>query len=316
MFLEKPFFGIGIGAFQREYNLYQSLYFKSGGYSLNEFLLADNTFFAFNDYWQFIVETGLLGATILFLAVFILLRIIQRRIKNNDQDPLLLFFICTVIIFFTAALFTHIFENMFFRSITISSLIVIGFYDKIKKLKTFKRAGLMGALIITVGSINYTSYLMNIHKYAEFEQAKLLANIGYLKEAKEIMIKLYPSLSNDVTYLREYNDILIGNGFLNQKVNLLKKVLTKYSDYQTFLKLGTVYQELGMYNNAEDMFIMAVNMVPNRFESKQMLFNFYFEQRRYKDATYWQNIILNMPVKIPSERVNLIKQAIKSKQIN
>ena len=83
MFLEHPITGIGWGNFQREYNLYQAAFFKSGNYTQKEFLLADNTFYAFNDYWQLIVETGLVGG--LCLITFIIFLTIKTYIHLKTE---------------------------------------------------------------------------------------------------------------------------------------------------------------------------------------------------------------------------------------
>lgn len=69
MFKQNFFEGIGIGNFQVLYGHYQAAYFGAGQYSIKELLLADNTYYAFNDYFQLIIEIGIDGLIILILIV-------------------------------------------------------------------------------------------------------------------------------------------------------------------------------------------------------------------------------------------------------
>ncbi len=58
--------GIGYGKFKVRYNELQANYFSKKSINNNEALLADNTYYMFNDPLQFIIETGLVG--LLFYA--------------------------------------------------------------------------------------------------------------------------------------------------------------------------------------------------------------------------------------------------------
>jgi O-antigen ligase len=62
----------GVGNFQANYLEYQADYFCNGAFTEKEMLLADNTYFALNDYWQLIVEYGLSAILILAGVLFII----------------------------------------------------------------------------------------------------------------------------------------------------------------------------------------------------------------------------------------------------
>src|SRR5438105_10003409 len=51
--------GIGWGKFGIVYNQYQAAYFEAGHYTIKELLLADNIRYAYNDYLQLVIETGM-----------------------------------------------------------------------------------------------------------------------------------------------------------------------------------------------------------------------------------------------------------------
>ncbi len=64
--------GIGFQKFRVEFNEQQAAYFSNRSLDDNISLLADNTFYAFNDILQWIIETGIVGFLIFVLFLFIL----------------------------------------------------------------------------------------------------------------------------------------------------------------------------------------------------------------------------------------------------
>jgi len=105
--------GIGLGNFKVVYKDYQIDYFKNHPYSIKDLLVADNTQFAFNDYFQFIIETGWVGLTSFVLLSAILYSMVSQRNENVNRKmgkmELLASFVLTTIL--VAAAFTHVFES-------------------------------------------------------------------------------------------------------------------------------------------------------------------------------------------------------------
>ncbi len=310
MFLEHPITGIAWGNFQREYNLYQAAFFKSGNYTQKEFLLADNTFYAFNDYWQLIVETGLVGG--LCLITFIIFLTIKTYIHLKTQNSFLIFLISILIVICVAAFFTHVFENKPFQIAIIVVVIYIIFYKNIELLKPLVLTCLLLTITAFVSLVIYFKVIYNFKNYQKLEQAELLAATGYLTESRKLFDELHPVFYNDIGFLKGYSEVLFGHEIQSKRMAVFQEIINKYTDNLTFLKIGLSYEELGMSKQAETTFLKAVYMVPNRFVPKQALYNFYVKNKQNDKATYWRKVILTMPVKIPSERIEAIKQTVKT----
>ena len=77
--------GIGFQKFRVEFNEQQAAYFSNRSLDDNISLLADNTFYAFNDTLQWIIETGIVGFLIFVLFFAFLLRrvILLKKIDSN-----------------------------------------------------------------------------------------------------------------------------------------------------------------------------------------------------------------------------------------
>lgn len=54
------------------------------------------------------------------------------------------------------------------------------------------------------------------------------------------------------------------------------------------------------------MFLKAIYMVPNRMASRYDIVQFYIENKDTAKALHWAYSIKNMPVKVPSEKTNLL----------
>jgi O-antigen polymerase len=70
MIADAPVFGVGFDLFKAHYMEYQAQYFDKNG-ETPEILVADNTYYAFNEGLQFVAENGLLGLLLLLLVGFV-----------------------------------------------------------------------------------------------------------------------------------------------------------------------------------------------------------------------------------------------------
>lgn len=132
LFKDNLWTGVGLGNFATHYLNYQAAYFKQGNYSIKELLLADNTQHAFNDYWQFLIETGMVGLLFLTLAVVLLYSLIKKSFANSHKNiiiPITLLQFCSMLI---AACLTHIFEFWYVQMLIVICLALLIFHAYLK----------------------------------------------------------------------------------------------------------------------------------------------------------------------------------------
>jgi O-antigen ligase len=115
MFKDNWLFGMGLGCFKQKYLHYQANYFAQNNYTNKELLLADNTYFAFNDYWQFVIETGVIGFFILLILLYLLYVFIVKVLNDGNYLIFKLNIFTFLIAVGIAAFFTHVFEKTVFQ---------------------------------------------------------------------------------------------------------------------------------------------------------------------------------------------------------
>jgi len=313
MFADHFITGIGFGKFQINYNLYQAAYFKAGYFTEKEFLLADNVFFAFNDYWQFIIEFGLIGLTLMIAVVVLIVKMIKKLLKANPLNHFIKLMVSLLLIILTAALFTHVFEKKVFQIFIVISL--AGFVYVSHFRKTILSINNIIVIVFSLGFVvfRYADDVMFLSSYNKFEKAKILSSNGYKLESQKLYTEVYPKLKDDVGFL-----IFYSNEFFEYKDPrfVLKDYLLvseKRTDYKVYMKLASIYERLKQHSKAEETYLMAIYMVPNRFSSRMALFDFYLRTGNFLKAKELGNSILKMPVKIPSNRVLFIKEHIREK---
>lgn len=313
IFTDNFLIGVGLGNFKSTYGLYQASYFKLGNYTEKEFLLADNVFFAFNDYWQFIIETGIIGILVIVSCTYLLCKMLKKSLADHKNNRTLLLATSLFIAVCIAALFTHVFEKLLFQlfSITlITWLIVINFKFNANVKKTIP-------IILPIVFVIYQKFflLLNYQSYIKFEQAKSLSTTGYVNESRKIYAELYPILKNDASFMRFYLDNL-PYGNKNDVLVILKGYLHLISyrtDNRTYMRLAQTYERLNLNCKAESTYLIAINMVPNRFRTRLALFNFYINTKKNIKARIIGSQILKMTVKIPSNEIEIIKKEVREK---
>lgn len=118
--------GIGFGEFKNQYNHFQSVYFSNHSIDSSEALLADNTYFAFNDPFQLIIELGIFGFIIFFIFfIFLLKRFISDFKIDFFGNDYLKGAYMTVFCFLIGSLFSYPFHILSFLPLFILSIVII-----------------------------------------------------------------------------------------------------------------------------------------------------------------------------------------------
>lgn len=298
--------GLGLGNFSSRYLYYQAEYFKNENFTIKELLLADDTQYAFNDYWQFILETGIKGLLFLTGCVMLIKFYVKKAVNHNLQKPkLLLFAITQLIAICTAALFTHVFERFAFQVIFLLAIFLVVMYSNTHRAKLPIIATLIFLSLITWQ--RWGNYLQNANNYRKLEEAKNLYQSGYILDALTGYKALYPFLLNDPAFVFEYANILSVSGHDNEAEIEYKHGISLQCSNIYYNKLAGCYYKNNKLKMAENAYKMAINMVPNRFIPRYKLYQFYTETRQTKLAYKTGLDILKLPVKIPSPEITIIK---------
>lgn len=312
IFKEFYLVGIGLGGFKQKYLLYQALYFSNDSFTVKELLLADNTYFAFNDYWQFTIEAGILGLIALALILVLLTFLIRKALWKNrvDRPVVLLLAVAQMLAINVAAFFTHVFEKLHFQTLYLICVIVVCYYVS----ESFKRWSLLTAGI-TIASLLYLHFNLPLHSYMaykRFEEAKELAFAGYSHESLEILMHIYPSMKSSHAYQMFYGEMLLKNEKLSEAEKILRMAAATVPANSLYVQLGNCFQRQKKMVEAERAYRLAVNMVPNRLSSRYTLFQFYISCNRTAEAIKVGIDILSIPVKIHSHYSQLIRSDTKT----
>ena len=315
MLKEHWVYGTGLGTFGHAFLNYQADYFAKGKYTIKELLLADNTKHAFNDYLQWVIETGIFGFFLLVTALLLLIFSFSRVIKiYSDHPDLLIIAISLQINILAAASFTHVFEIIYFQLSFIISLSIVTYYIFMLQRKELFLM-LLSLSVILLG-LNYYRIVIGYRNYKKMDDAKMLYSIGFIHKALQNCEVIYPQLHYDAMFLSLYSDILITSGNSSKALYVLKELLKIDNSYFFHIRLAECCQQTKDLTGAEKEYIIAINMVPNRFISRYKLFQFYCNIGKKEEALTTAYRIFHLPVKIPSEEIKAIKVSVQSELAN
>ena len=301
--------GLGWQKFNLNYLYYQAAYFKAGNFAPKELLLADNTQFAFNDYWQFILETGIKGIIFLMLLFVIISHLLIKISKKLSSHPVLpLLAASAIITISTAAVTMHVFERFYIQCIFITCfLIVTGYVYPAQAKKT------LGIWIIIMLGLSYYTWGFYVKHYISYQKMYAAENLwqaGYLRESVTNYRALYEELKNDPEYLVKYAEVLSTLNETIEAEEILKQAIAKQVTNLHYDHLAGLYYKNGKIKEAEQAYLTAVYMVPNRFKTRYDLFLFYNKTHQYAKAVKTGRDILQLPVKVPSVTISNIRKYI------
>ncbi len=305
--------GIGIGKFNPIYMEYQARYFATGHYTTKELLLADNVLYAYNDYLQFIISTGVCGMLLLFvyfLWVWVVLKRIILQAGNNSYVVLL-----ATVVFISpsvAACFTFVFERLAFQIVFIIAITVLCYYEYfaynkgILKFVPFVVFTLLSLVVLK----GYKERLIYFDAYSKFSETKDLSGAGFKTESLSNLQELYPRLKSDPDYLWFYGTELMNKENYGQAIVIFNYLSEIKKNNSLYAALGKCYSAQGNLVKAEASFIKSINMVPNRFGYRFELYKFYIKVGMQEKAKEVRREILRLPVKVRSGQVDFIRKQV------
>jgi tetratricopeptide (TPR) repeat protein len=297
------FSGIGPGKFRTQFNEYQAEFFSENNIDDKTALLADNTFYAFNDYLQWVIETGIAGLSAMAVIFYLLIHRIKNIRKLRGNKPIIIAATSSLLCIGIAALFSYPLQVIPIQAMTLVCIGIIIFYAVTVKGRLNHLTGIISKVFFSITAVLFFINSARVmQRKIDTKSAFELALTGYKKQAiakYESLIKRFPR-HGDIMYL--YAEQLYYSNRLHEALSAINKARNYYVDNKLYILKANIEDALGKKREAESSYLHALYMVPNRMRSRFDLLNFYLNQKDSVNAFRWAKSIINMPVKIPSEK--------------
>ncbi len=312
---DKPAFGVGFDRFKAHYMNYQANHFVELE-ETQDALVADNSYYAFNEFVQFIVENGVVGFVLLIIALYFIFKIASIKKYKN------LSFIIKIGLFAIGVFscFSYPMEILPTKLILVILLAIMATLDshkvnilqvlkksKLLVLKTFLITGTLILITISIKHINSLDksfksweFALNSYQYGDYE--------GALKEYE----KAYPDFKSNGGFLMNYGKALSIYKQDKKAVQVLKQAKKHLNTTIIETALGDAYKSLEQYEKAEKAYKHAADMIPARFYPLYLLAKLYESSGEKEKAITMAKIILNKEIKIPSTAIKEMKEEMKN----
>lgn len=315
MIKESPLFGVGFDRFKAHYMNEQARYFAKHG-ETKDALVADNSYYAFNEFIQFITEQGAIGLVLGLAVIFFIIKSTTTK-ENQYLNNIVKIGLLAISVF---ACFSYPMEILPIKLIITVLLAILTTLNskKIKLslkpknkfyipvIKVVAIIGILGIIITSTKHINNlnTSFktwqlALNSYQYSDYEGA-----ISQYKEA-------YPLLKKNGDFLMNYGKALSINKQDIKAIQVLNEAKNYLNTTIIETALGDAHKNLKQYKKAETAYKHAANMIPTRFYPLYLLAKLYEESGKNEKAIAMAKTILIKDIKIPSTAIKEIKVEMK-----
>lgn len=303
---DHPIFGIGFDRFKTHYMNYQANYFSSYG-PTKETLVADNSYYAFNELIQFTVENGIIGILFLILVGY---QIIKLQTAYKSLKIVSLLGILSICVF---ALFSYPMEILPIKLILTILLASLASYDSKKLIfqKSKPTKALKPVIVIAVVfilSLNWKYFNGLNHSLKSWKQALEHYQYGDYETSIATYKRAYPYLKNNGDFLMNYGKALAMNSSNIEAIEVLNQAQKHLNTTIIETALGDVYKNTKQYDKAETAYKRAANMIPSRFYPLYLLAKLYETKGDTKNAVAMAKTILKKDVKVSSTAIKEIQQ--------
>ncbi len=157
---------------------------------------------------------------------------------------------------------------------------------------------------LVVGLLLVISSILLIQHTAEFLEFKKWQNaVLFSKEenrasdSEKLFNELYPKMKTNGRFLITFSNLKYIQNDKKEAIKLLEQADNYFCDIVLSEKMAKLYQELGNYEKAEEKFILAENIAPDRFSTSYDRVLFYIDTHQNLKAYELCRDILDRPVK-------------------
>lgn len=297
--------GVGIGNFGGAYGEAQANYFMSVERSQQEQMLAGAPEYAFNEYLQIAVEYGLIG-------LLIFLSILLAAIVNGYRKKT--FGVVSSII--ALAIFALMSYPLSILPIVVVFVSLLSLAQNERGIKASSKAAGINLSLLILG-ILIVVYMHNgmLQKHKALHEWSVLGydySIGRYAKSLEGYKQNYPFLNDNAVFLFEYAQCLSKTEQYDASNEILKQAMRLSSDPMPLNIMGKNYQAMQQYAEAEQCFLRASHMVPNRLYPSYLLFNLYVADGNVVAAKAVATQALSKPIKIDSPAIQEMREHMQS----
>lgn len=305
---EHPVTGVGIDRFKAYYMDAQARWFEQQGDAAPDAAqLADNTFYAFNEPLQFVVENGAIGLLLVVAVIFFF----RRYPSGQSYTPIrtVAYGVLLASLFF--AMVTYSSDNLAMKYIMVFALAILsGTGSKVLVHISFPldkgRMVVLPVLSLLVLLLVYV-YGNEINSTRKSFAGWGMAQKAYVqemyRESNRYFETVYPGLCTNGEFLMQYGKSLA----MTENYQQALAVLTQARQYQCSsvieTAIGDCEKKAGNYAAAEQSYLKAMNMIPNRFYPLYLLMTLYQENGETTKAMMMARTIKAKKVKVPSKAI-------------
>lgn len=310
MFLHHPFFGIGYGQFEYQYDNFQALYFSSHDDTIKVFA-SDVIRYPYNIFLQVLYEQGLFGLTIFLLIILksIPYYLFKSSYIISNKDIATISSFMGIVSILIGGMTSYPFDILPVQIIFYILLAILSSNNSticwpapvLKKsvVLPFNIIVLLGGCILIFNTFKeFQAY--RLWKIAE-ENPKKMYNLE----------PIYEILKGNPDFLESYTATLLNNKEYQKVINICGRMNNILMYPSFYIYLGQSFSAQGYYYMAEKNYLFASNMIPNRFYPQYLLDKFYYDHHNYTASILVSKRILNMKIKVPSKTVDKVLEQAK-----
>ena len=298
---KSPFFGNGVFNFDGVYNDSKALYFTGNQRPWKEVKVADYVSNALNDYIQIVFEIGLLG----FILLGVLLFIMVRKIELNPRTR---FALAIVTAFVFLGLFTSVLYNPTAMVFMVWALSILFVYGN-NKIEVFVISN--NRTLSIIRGISFLAFL-NIGVLFALKTKSLRDFKTVIEDSNQ---KFYYKLSdNDMLFIKDDAFVEFKLGYekytdqeIEQGIAMMENSVKKSKIPEGNIVLANIYTAQKDFIRTEQLLLANIGIEPSRFEPRANLLHFYIQTNQKEKSIKIAKEIINLPVKIKSNKVDIYK---------
>ena len=290
MITDNPITGHGVGAFNRQYMLYQAEYFKRNPDSQFS-MVADNAAYPYNEFLHIWIELGIVGLILILAMVTIAVVIPVDKTMSAPLVALLVF-----------SCFSY---PSYKLGLLVLFPILLGIISS-KSLLEVKNQWVLGLSILLFA----TTLFWSGSGYMSYHRAKYNTRLllhSWDKDAADYVTTHFNRLQADYRFNTQYFSIMLNHPSMMDEAKLGRIMPA----CENWCDIGNYYADKGRYEHAEKYYKKAAFMIPTRLMPNYLLWKLYLHQGRSNEAEKMALYILNQPLKVENTFTIRVKNEVR-----